>query len=75
MYTLTPSAAVLRDTPERIDFHVRNGDYFAFLATMMGFLQEGLERCPGASKEHELAVDLLKDLRHAHKTYNIVPKD
>lgn len=75
MYAIRSSALLFRDTPERIDFHVKSGDYIALVATVMGFLQEGLERCPASKKEHELAADLLKDLRHVHKHYRIVPKE
>lgn len=73
-YAIAPRALFVRDTPERIDFHVENGDYFAMLATIMGFMQEGLERCAEGSKEHQLAKDLRQDLRYMHAKYQIVPK-
>lgn len=74
-YIIAPRFLLVRDTPERIDFHVEKGDYFALLSTVMGFLQESLADCAKGSKEYELTKDLRKDLRYLHENYRIVPKD
>ena len=73
-YALTPRFLLVRDTPERIDFHIEHGDYFAFLATLMGFMEERLGSCCEDSKEYQLAQDLRKDLCYVHQKYAIVPK-
>lgn len=67
--------SLLRDTPERIDFHVQTGDYFAVLATALGFMQEALERCPEGERERQLAEELRKDLRYMNGKYSIHPKN
>lgn len=74
-YALRSRPLVLHDSPERIDFHVRNGDYLAYASTLLGFVEEALARCPGATKERALTEDLRKDLRYAHTKYELRPKD
>lgn len=72
---------VIRDTPEHIDFHVKSGDYFAFVATMMGFIEEtlrgsmaGTSTADMVTKQAALAKELRQDLRYLNTHYNIVPK-
>lgn len=78
MYVYSSSVRFLRDTPDRIDFHIRNGDYFSFLATMMGFLEEALERCDSErmhEKERTMARELRHDLRYVQANYEIRPRE
>jgi hypothetical protein len=74
-YAISSRTLTVRDTPEHIDLHIETGDYFAMLATVMGFMQEGLEECKGRSREHELAQELRQDLRYLQQHYRIVRKD
>lgn len=76
MYTIRQNVSVLRDSPQNIDFHIRSGDYFAYLATMMGFMQEAFELRDGelTGPEEELARELRNDLRYVQANYAIVPR-
>ncbi len=71
-YQMYASSLVLRDTPEHIDFHIKSGDYFNFLATAIGFFEEGLPE--SAAKERALAEELRPDLCHVNAAYKITPK-
>lgn len=73
LYTLAFSPVyVFRDTPDRIDYHIRNGDYFSFLATKLGFLEEAIMKCGGLSKEEQdIAKELRRDLRYVQAHYKI----
>ena len=65
MYIRTDDTLVLRDSPEHIDFHIKTGDYFSFLATMMGFMEEALGKCESelvSEQERLLARELRHDL-------------
>ena len=70
---LYSSSLVLRDTPEHIDFHIKTGDYFDFLATAIGFFEEALS--DSAVRERAFAEELRHDLRHVNAAYTIKPKD
>lgn len=77
-YTLTPRAFTLRDSPEHIDFHIKSGDYFAFLATAMGTLEEVIAKCSSpevTDAQRKLAKELRTDLRYVHANYKIEPTD
>ncbi|MFZ1988001.1 MAG: hypothetical protein WAV21_03165 [Minisyncoccia bacterium] len=73
-YSIHGNLLFFRDTPEHIDFHVKTGDYFGFLATMMGFMEEGLKKCNSSEQELALAQELRKDLRYIHSRYKIESK-
>ena len=77
-YALNPSAsAVINDSPERLDFHIRSGDYFSFLATVMGFVEEAITKCGSgemSEREKEIARELRHDLRYVQANYKIVPR-
>jgi hypothetical protein len=78
MYIQTNEHLIFRDSPEHIDFHIQSGDYFAFLATMMGFMEEALERCEAAQlteQECKLARGLRHDLRYIQANHEIRPRD
>ncbi len=75
-YSLSPRIFVLRDSPERIDFHIKSGDYFAFLATAVGFLEEAITKCSSTElteRERTFAKELRNDLRYVHANYTIEP--
>ncbi|HEV7121325.1 MAG TPA: hypothetical protein VGN56_00705 [Candidatus Paceibacterota bacterium] len=74
MYLYSPNARLLKDSPEHIDLHIRTGDYFSFLATMMGFLEEALGKCDSdllTQKERAMARELRHDLRYVQANYEI----
>jgi hypothetical protein len=65
---------------ERLRFHLKTGDYFPLLATILGFLEETVKECD-CSAEAELAPmearvieTVRKDLAYLNKNYHIVPK-
>jgi hypothetical protein len=72
MYEYSSNFQVLRDSPKNIDFHIRSGDYFSFLATMLGVLEDQLadeEEC------RRLARELRNDLRYVQANYAIRPRE
>lgn len=72
------SVPQLLATPEGTNFHIQSGDYFAFLATIMGFLEEASTKCEQvcqSESERQLAHELRQDLRFVHANYKIVPRD
>ena len=63
----------------QLDFHLKTGDYFAVIATIMGFVEDtlaGADAVNPALKERELALlmDLKKDLIYLQEHYRIEPK-
>lgn len=76
MYTLSLAHAyICNDSPDRLDFHIQSGDYFAFLATKLGFLEEAVKRCGGLSGEEKgIAKELRHDLRYVQAHYKILPR-
>lgn len=68
--------------PERLrqlEFHIQSGDYFPLLATVLGFLEEGMRECETgtltlAPVEAEVIENFRRDLIHLHKNYTIAPK-
>lgn len=80
VYALSPIFFVFRDAAddhriERLEFHLKNGDYFPMLATILGFLQETVKDCAKDSTQYQLVQDVRKDLMHLHKNYRIEPKE
>ncbi|TSD05286.1 MAG: hypothetical protein Greene07147_607 [Parcubacteria group bacterium Greene0714_7] len=59
-------------------FHVENGDYFAMLSTLLGFVEETankLEEKDEAMKIAEMQIARLRhNLQYLHENYNITPK-
>lgn len=74
-YVIWSHSRLLRDTPEHIDFHIKNGDYFAFLAGALAFVEEKLESCDPSAKEVAIARELRSDLRYVHSRYEIGRKE
>ena len=64
---------------ERLDFHLKTGDYFPMLATILGFIQESVGECACTTVtemvpiETKLIQNVRKDLAYLHKNYRIVP--
>ncbi len=77
IYRISSRALVLRDSPRAIDFHILSGDYFLFLATAIGFMEEALAySVDPLEAEHmqKMARELRNDLRYIHANYEIVPR-
>jgi hypothetical protein len=60
----------------RLHFHLKSGDYFPTLATILGFVEETIssyELKPGSmpALERELIQSVRKDLMYLHKYYSI----
>lgn len=78
MYVYASNIRLLRDSPAHIDFHIKSGDYFAFLATMMGVLEEALGKCESellSDRERTLARELRHDLRYVQANYEITERE
>jgi hypothetical protein len=76
-YVIRETTEVLFDSPKNIDFHIRTGDYFSVLATVMGFMEEALTVCehvPEAAYHKTLARELRHDLRYVQANYQIEPR-
>lgn len=64
---------------KELEFHIESGDYFPLLATVLGFLEEGMRQCETGSLDTApvqatVIEDFRKDLIHLHKNYQIRPK-
>lgn len=64
----------------RLSFHIETGDYFAMLATIIGFVEETLKGAkspnqPLQERELLLMQELKKDLVHLQEHYEIRSKD
>ncbi|MDB5244927.1 MAG: hypothetical protein JWN90_32 [Parcubacteria group bacterium] len=58
--------------------HIKSGDYFLFLATMMGAMEELLQKCQQGTltgDEKKYARELRHDLRYVHANYKILPRE
>lgn len=74
-FSFSPSY-VCMDAPDRIDYHVKTGDYLAVVATKLGFLEDALKRCDDLSEEEqEIARELRRDLRYVQAHYKIQPRN
>ncbi|MDB5245590.1 MAG: hypothetical protein JWN90_695 [Parcubacteria group bacterium] len=63
----------------RLHFHVKTGDYFPMLATILGFVEETLDTYPEISDsmpllEKDLIQSVRKDLMYLHEYYQIEVK-
>lgn len=64
------------DRLKQLEFHIDSGDYFPLLATIMGFLEEGIRECENGfltivPMESEIIQNVRKDLLHLHQHYKI----
>jgi hypothetical protein len=60
--------------------HIESGDYFAVLATILGFLEETVRACheqqtPMDITQVRVIESLREDLKFLHESYRIVPKE
>lgn len=63
----------------RLHFHLKTGDYFPTLATILGFVEETISGYPASpdtlpSLERELIHSVRKDLMYLHEYYRIEMK-
>lgn len=79
-YILSPAYFIIRDAEpnrERLLFHLKTGDYFAVLATALGFIEEALvDNKANTIPRAELALlrDMRKDLLFLNTRYEIHEK-
>jgi len=79
-FVSSPVYFIVRDAPsenERLLFHIRTGDYFAMVATALGFVEEALEtKEEDTLPSPELSVlrQIKKDLLFLHAHYDICEK-
>lgn len=82
--THIPVFSILRDSEdderiERLRYHISAGDYFPFLATIVGMLKETAEDCAhllGHAGEQAKFADMLRDdLIYLHEHYELTPKE
>ncbi len=63
---------------KQLIFHVENGDYFAMLSTLLGFVEETagkLQEKDEAMKIAEIQIARLREnLKYLHENYTITPK-
>ena len=81
-YILRKNSWMFRGTPDRVDYHIKSGDYLPLIATMMGFMEEALRKNDTGSmtkEETEIAIklahDLRQDLRYVGANYRLVALD
>lgn len=80
-YVLSPVAWLFHDKSDderlaRLKFHIDQGDYFPFLASVIGFLEETVRTCtndPENKTKAEYAASVRKDLIHLHEYYQLSP--
>jgi hypothetical protein len=82
----TPRYTFLRDRPneaynrEKLLFHVRTGDYFATLATILGLVIDALDTSAANEKPfpptyyRDVLMSMHDDLVFLHKTHRIIPQ-
>lgn len=60
------------------DFHVKNGDYFAMIATLLGFVEETTQKLKEKDEAMKIAeaqiMALRKNLLYLQENYKIEPK-
>lgn len=65
---------------EQLQFHIKSGDYFPLLSTLLCFVEEGMRSCESGEAltlppvEADLIRSLREDLIYLHKHYSIEPK-
>lgn len=79
VYALSPIFFTFRDAEddrriERLEFHLKSGDYFPMLATILGFVEETVKDCAKDDVQYGLIQKVRKDLMHLHKNYRIEKK-
>jgi hypothetical protein len=65
---------------ERLNYHVKSGDYFPLLSTIFGFVQETLKEYENdgspelVTMESDAIQMARKDLAYLQQNYHIIPK-
>ena len=79
MYVIRSPYWVIRDAAsdriERLTFHIDNGDYFPFLATVVGMLGETIKAAGGDPMQASFAESTRQDLLWLHERYAITERD
>lgn len=57
---------------KNINFHIKSGDYFGTLATVIDLIRQEKEKIEG--KENKILKDLKEDLFYLQKNYKIIKK-
>lgn len=61
------------------DFHVQTGDYFAMIATLLGFVEEATKKLQEKDEMMKIAgsqiVELKKNLMYLQENYTMEPKE
>jgi hypothetical protein len=79
-YACQTDASANPERLQQLEFHVRTGDYFPVLATVLCFLEESVKACESGTP-HVTAVtaeaiqSVRNDLLYLHKHYSIERKD
>lgn len=63
------------DRIDRLRFHIEQGDYFPFLATIVSILGDTAARCESDPTQALFAEDLREDLLYVHEHYEIRPRE
>lgn len=79
MYLVRSPYWLIRDAEsdriERLEFHIANGDYFPFLATVVGMLGETIKAAGGDPMQADFAEATRQDLLYLHERYSIEKRD
>lgn len=62
-----------RERLEHLRYHLDNNDYFAFLATVFGILEDSLDTDEAVTEKLELVRSIRKDLVYLQEEYRIQP--
>ncbi len=61
-----------RESRKRVRFHVKAGDYFGTLATVLDLLRQRMEDKGYGRKDAKLLKELLEDILYLQEEYGIV---
>ncbi|NNM83974.1 hypothetical protein HKL94_02040 [Candidatus Parcubacteria bacterium] len=76
----TPPCATAREDERlsRLNFHLETGDYFPFLATLLGFVEETIASGDRSEDMNAIQLDAIKsarkDLSYLRDHYQITPR-
>ncbi len=79
-YVYESFTRILRDAPLNSDFHIRSGDFFSYLATIMSGFEESLASCTcecgkeSQARDQKLARELRHMLRYLQAHYTVEPR-
>ena len=71
-----PTISVSDQSQKSLELHAKTGDYFDYLATVIGLLVETTPKDHGAAHNISNGMkELRENLRYMNQCYRIVPKD